>query len=115
MTAPAAVTAWRLTPKGEEAVKMSDGLGWPSAAAFAQLAALVKEQGAAIAQLEARVARLDTHGGELAGEVLDLVTRVDLLDEAAARRTLAHERDHDRLNADVRRTVDDHEWREHRR
>lgn len=80
MSGAAAVTRWRLTAKGEGAVVMRDGAGVPSAEAFAQLTALVRAQGRTLAQLEARVARLDAHGGELAGEVLDVIARLDGLD-----------------------------------
>lgn len=65
-------------------------------------------------QLERRVERLDAHGGELAAEVLDVITRVDLLDEGAARRQGEHQREHDRLHRDVKGEVEAHEWRSHR-
>ena len=52
---------------------------------------------ARVKQIEARVARLDQHSSEIAGELLDVIERLDRLateQEATARALADHDLDH---------------------
>lgn len=84
---------WMITREGLEALEMDaeDGM-WRR-----QINETLAQIERRLEQIEARVARLDTHSAQLAQETLDVLDRVD------------------RLQNDVRRTVEEHEWREHRR
>ena len=51
-----------------------------------QVNASLAEVNGRLSALEARVERLDTHSGEMAREMLDLITRVDVLEERLTER-----------------------------